>query len=266
MSPCCSLADSRLASADAEPAARMAGGLLVNTTGMTLYTFDNDVPGSGKSACNGPCATLWPPLAARTPRPRATWTSSPATTAPGSGPTRASRSTCMRGQEGRRSHGRQLQGRLARRQEALAGSANSLNASPDERRSSPAFRACAAMRAGSSPTPTRRRPGAGHARARLARAISWRGAATCAPGCSAIMHNHVRRPAARARTPARGQRRRRAARTAATAAAGRRLECATSSASLQRLPPEQREVLLLVGVEEMGYQEVRRSLGCRSAP
>ena len=39
---------------NAEPAAKMAGGVLVNTTGMTLYTFDNDVPGSGKSKCNGP--------------------------------------------------------------------------------------------------------------------------------------------------------------------------------------------------------------------
>ena len=30
---------------------------------------------------------------------------------------------------------------------------------------------------------------------------------------------------------------------------------------LQRLSPEQREVLLLVGVEELGYQEVARVLG-----
>ncbi len=41
-----------------------AGGMLVNTGGMTLYTFDNDVAGSGKSACNGPCAGLWPPVMA----------------------------------------------------------------------------------------------------------------------------------------------------------------------------------------------------------
>ena len=47
--------------AHAEPAAKMAGGMLVNTSGMTLYTFDKDTAGSGKSACNGPCATLWPP-------------------------------------------------------------------------------------------------------------------------------------------------------------------------------------------------------------
>ena len=36
-------------------------GVLVNPTGMTLYTFDRDVGGSGKSVCNGPCATNWPP-------------------------------------------------------------------------------------------------------------------------------------------------------------------------------------------------------------
>lgn len=43
---------------------KTAGGLLVDTNGMTLYTFDNDVAGSGKSACNGPCAGIWPPVAA----------------------------------------------------------------------------------------------------------------------------------------------------------------------------------------------------------
>ena len=36
-------------------------GVLVNPAGMTLYTFDRDVGGSGKSVCNGPCATNWPP-------------------------------------------------------------------------------------------------------------------------------------------------------------------------------------------------------------
>jgi len=39
-------------------------GVLVGTNGMALYTFDKDVAGSGKSACNGPCATNWPPLMA----------------------------------------------------------------------------------------------------------------------------------------------------------------------------------------------------------
>jgi predicted lipoprotein with Yx(FWY)xxD motif len=40
------------------------GSLLVGVSGMTLYTFDTDVAGSGKSACNGPCAQNWPPLPA----------------------------------------------------------------------------------------------------------------------------------------------------------------------------------------------------------
>ena len=37
-------------------------GVLVDAKGMTLYTFDKDA--GGKSACNGPCATNWPPLGA----------------------------------------------------------------------------------------------------------------------------------------------------------------------------------------------------------
>lgn len=38
------------------------GPVLVDAKGMTLYTFDRDT--TGKSACNGPCATNWPPLMA----------------------------------------------------------------------------------------------------------------------------------------------------------------------------------------------------------
>ena len=44
--------------------AKTADGVLVGPNGMTLYTFDRDATGSGKSVCNGPCATNWPPLAA----------------------------------------------------------------------------------------------------------------------------------------------------------------------------------------------------------
>ncbi len=40
-------------------------GMLTGSNGMTLYTFDRDAAGSGKSACNGPCATNWPPLMAK---------------------------------------------------------------------------------------------------------------------------------------------------------------------------------------------------------
>lgn len=38
------------------------GKVLTDAKGMTLYTFDKDT--GGKSACNGPCAGNWPPLAA----------------------------------------------------------------------------------------------------------------------------------------------------------------------------------------------------------
>lgn len=43
---------------------RTADGVLIGPTGMTLYTFARDVPNSGKSTCNGTCATNWPPLMA----------------------------------------------------------------------------------------------------------------------------------------------------------------------------------------------------------
>jgi len=43
-------------------AAKFEGGMLVNSAGMTLYTFDKDA--GGKSTCNGPCAVNWPPLKA----------------------------------------------------------------------------------------------------------------------------------------------------------------------------------------------------------
>ena len=42
--------------------AKKTGGMMTNNAGMTLYTFDKDA--GGKSACNGPCATNWPPLMA----------------------------------------------------------------------------------------------------------------------------------------------------------------------------------------------------------
>ena len=45
-----------------EPAKAAADGTLIDGKGMTLYTFDRDA--GGKSMCNGPCATNWPPLMA----------------------------------------------------------------------------------------------------------------------------------------------------------------------------------------------------------
>jgi predicted lipoprotein with Yx(FWY)xxD motif len=50
------------AGAPAKAAKTAKGEALVDARGMTLYTFDKDA--GGKSACNGPCATNWPPLAA----------------------------------------------------------------------------------------------------------------------------------------------------------------------------------------------------------
>ncbi|MGJ7615444.1 MULTISPECIES: COG4315 family predicted lipoprotein [unclassified Variovorax] len=46
----------------AEP--KPADGALVGANGMTLYTFDKDTAGNGKSVCNGGCATNWPPFMA----------------------------------------------------------------------------------------------------------------------------------------------------------------------------------------------------------
>ena len=46
------------------PPAKTVDGILVGGNGMTLYTFDRDAAGSGKSVCNGQCAVNWPPLMA----------------------------------------------------------------------------------------------------------------------------------------------------------------------------------------------------------
>lgn len=50
-------------SAPATVADTSKGKSLVDAKGMTLYIFDRDTT-AGKSACNGPCATNWPPLMA----------------------------------------------------------------------------------------------------------------------------------------------------------------------------------------------------------
>jgi len=44
--------------------ASFSSGVLVNSAGMTLYTFDKDPAGSGKSMCIDSCAAIWPPLKA----------------------------------------------------------------------------------------------------------------------------------------------------------------------------------------------------------
>jgi predicted lipoprotein with Yx(FWY)xxD motif len=60
----CMLGVASLVAVAADAPAKFANGVLIAANGMTLYTFDKDTAGSGKSACNGPCATLWPPLMA----------------------------------------------------------------------------------------------------------------------------------------------------------------------------------------------------------
>lgn len=52
------------ATMDSTAPAMYSGGVMVNSAGMTLYTFDKDPAGAGKSVCNGPCAANWPPLKA----------------------------------------------------------------------------------------------------------------------------------------------------------------------------------------------------------
>ena len=43
-------------------AASGVGKVLVDSEGMTLYYFQKDQKGSGKSKCEGACAEAWPPL------------------------------------------------------------------------------------------------------------------------------------------------------------------------------------------------------------
>ncbi|ANH68779.1 hypothetical protein [Mitsuaria sp. 7] len=58
------MAAAGLAAAQSAPATAK-GDALVGPNDMTLYTFDKDTAGNGKSVCNGGCATNWPPLMAR---------------------------------------------------------------------------------------------------------------------------------------------------------------------------------------------------------
>jgi predicted lipoprotein with Yx(FWY)xxD motif len=57
-----SMASSQIA-APAKIADTSKGKALVDADGMTLYTFDRDTT-PGKSACDGKCATNWPPFTA----------------------------------------------------------------------------------------------------------------------------------------------------------------------------------------------------------
>jgi len=58
------LAAALLLASCASTPAQYSNGVMTNTAGMTLYTFDKDAVGSGKSACSGQCAQNWPPFLA----------------------------------------------------------------------------------------------------------------------------------------------------------------------------------------------------------
>ena len=51
------------APAASDPPIRKLDGVLVETKGRGLYTYDGDTV-SGKSSCNAQCRLLWPPLVA----------------------------------------------------------------------------------------------------------------------------------------------------------------------------------------------------------
>lgn len=50
--------------AHAESPLQKQDGVLVDKSGMTVYTFDQDKANSGKSVCNDACAKNWPPVEA----------------------------------------------------------------------------------------------------------------------------------------------------------------------------------------------------------
>jgi predicted lipoprotein with Yx(FWY)xxD motif len=56
------IASSAFAAGPPSVGATAKGNALVDSRGMTLYTFDKD--SGGNSACNGNCAVNWPPLRA----------------------------------------------------------------------------------------------------------------------------------------------------------------------------------------------------------
>ena len=53
------------------------GDVVVDAKGMTVYVFDNDVVGSGSSACTGDCAKLWVAVPAASDQPTAVGITAP---------------------------------------------------------------------------------------------------------------------------------------------------------------------------------------------
>ena len=52
---------------------KFSDGVMVDSAGMTLYTYTKDGVGTGRSVCNGKCAVNWPPLMASGDPPSAAW-------------------------------------------------------------------------------------------------------------------------------------------------------------------------------------------------
>jgi predicted lipoprotein with Yx(FWY)xxD motif len=55
-------APAKAASVEVKTMSGDLGSFLTDGSGKTLYLFTADTSGSGKSTCNGACATAWPPL------------------------------------------------------------------------------------------------------------------------------------------------------------------------------------------------------------
>jgi predicted lipoprotein with Yx(FWY)xxD motif len=55
----CSTPDIKTSSADF---VKVSNGILTSSYGKTMYTFDKDQAGSGKSECVSTCADNWPPV------------------------------------------------------------------------------------------------------------------------------------------------------------------------------------------------------------
>lgn len=53
-----------MAAAALKTASTKLGAVVVDGAGRTVYEFDKDTKGSGKSACSGGCASLWPAVTA----------------------------------------------------------------------------------------------------------------------------------------------------------------------------------------------------------
>lgn len=70
----CSTMESMYGSVVHPAPAKTYEGALVGANDMTLYTFDRDPAGTGRSVCNGPCAANWPPLYADGGAARGDWT------------------------------------------------------------------------------------------------------------------------------------------------------------------------------------------------